>query len=268
MPGRDAASRSGLGMTCEKRLASFRLTIHADRVRSINRRLVRKHEPDLCHSIGKSRFPSRDHWLRTQKRKDIIAWNRLKSHDVLLWKCSPRLANLCRAPRDGLSGSSCSIPSTATYYRSLYDVVGNDFNWRSRRKMSEKELLAIIGDPLDELHVLHVDGVPAGFAELDRRQPNEIELVQFGLTPNFIGQGFGKWFLQAAVDIAWSYRPNRVWVHTCTLDHRAALPNYLKAGIHVVQARDMSAGFRLEDPHAGRHCSAARPPEHQWHPVR
>jgi GNAT superfamily N-acetyltransferase len=52
------------------------------------------------------------------------------------------------------------------------------------------------GDPRNELHVLHVDGKPAGFAELNRRQPDEIELVQFGLMPEFIGQGLGKWFMQ------------------------------------------------------------------------
>jgi GNAT superfamily N-acetyltransferase len=136
------------------------------------------------------------------------------------------------APRDGLTVVHVKSP-TVEYYRSLYDVVGNDYNWRLRRKMSPETLLSIIGDPLDEFHVLHVDGEPAGFAELDRRQPNEIEIVQFGLMPAFIGQGLGKWFLQATVDIAWRHQPQRLWVHTCTLDHRAALPNYLKAGFTV-----------------------------------
>jgi hypothetical protein len=55
------------------------------------------------------------------------------------------------------------------YYRSLYDAVGKDYYWLSRRKMSDESLAAIIGDPADELHVLHVDGAPAGFAELDRQ---------------------------------------------------------------------------------------------------
>src|ERR1051325_10841611 len=42
--------------------------------------------------------------------------------------------------------------------------------------------------------------------------------------------GLGKWFLQWTIDKAWSYQPKRFWLHTCTLDHPAALPNYLKAG--------------------------------------
>lgn len=134
-----------------------------------------------------------------------------------------------RVPRDGLSVVHVQSP-TVPYYRALYDAVGKEFHWLSRRKMSDEALATLLGDPRNELHVLHIGGAPAGFAELDRRQANEIELVQFGLMRDFIGQGLGKWFLQWTVDKAWSYEPNRFWLHTCTLDHPAALPNYTKAG--------------------------------------
>ena len=51
----------------------------------------------------------------------------------------------------------------------------------------------------------------------------------------FIGQGLGRYFIQWAVDKAWSYGPRRLWLHTCTLDHPRALPNYLKAGFAIYQ---------------------------------
>ena len=133
------------------------------------------------------------------------------------------------APRDGLTVIHAQAPSVP-YYRFLYDSVGKDYQWLSRRKLSDDELASIIQDPRNELHVLHVDGSPAGFAELDRRQPNEVELVQFGLIPDFIGQGLGKWFLRWTIDKVWSYNPRRFWLHTCSLDHPAALPTYKKAG--------------------------------------
>jgi len=113
------------------------------------------------------------------------------------------------APRSELTVVHVQSP-TVRHYRSLYN--------------------AVFTDPRNELHVLHVDGRSAGFAELDRRQPNEIELAQFGLIREFIGQGLGKWFLQWTIDKAWSYGPKRFWLHTCTLDHPNALPNYRKAG--------------------------------------
>jgi len=146
------------------------------------------------------------------------------------------------APREGLTVLHVPSP-TVPYYRSLYNSVGKDFRWLTRRKMSDEQLAAIIGDPLDELHVLHVEGTPAGFAELDRRKPNEIELVQFGLMPDFIGQGLGKWFLQSTIDMAWSHEPKRFWLHTCTLDHPAALPNYLKAGFMLYKQETIRREF-------------------------
>src|SRR5689334_21914803 len=97
-------------------------------------------------------------------------------------------------PRDGLSIVRAWRPTVA-YYRFLYDAVGSDWDWTSRKKLSDAELAKIIGDPLFELHVLFADGVPAGFAELDRRVLNEIELKQFGLVREFIGQGLGRYFL-------------------------------------------------------------------------
>jgi hypothetical protein len=111
-------------------------------------------------------------------------------------------------PRDGLALVRAKKPSVA-YYRFLYDAVGRDYDWTSRTKLSDAELAALLNNPLLQVHVLTVDGVPAGFAELDRRTEGEIELVQFGLTPEFIGQGLGRYFLQWTIDKVWSYNPRR-----------------------------------------------------------
>jgi GNAT superfamily N-acetyltransferase len=135
-------------------------------------------------------------------------------------------------PREGLAVVHAKRPGVA-YYRFLYDAVGQDYNWTSRKKLSDAELGALLHDPRLEVQVLMADGVPAGFAELDRRIDGEIELVQFGLMPEFIGQGLGRYFLQWTIDKAWSYGPKRLWLHTDTEDHPAALPNYLKAGFAI-----------------------------------
>ena len=135
-------------------------------------------------------------------------------------------------PREGLTVIHAQKPSVA-YYRFLYDTVGRDYDWTSRKRLSDAELAALLNDPRLEVHVLTADGAPAGFAELDRRVEGEVELVQFGLLPAFIGQGLGRYFLQWAIDRAWGYQPRRFWLHTDTKDHPAALPNYLKAGFAV-----------------------------------
>lgn len=157
-------------------------------------------------------------------------------------------------PRDGLAVVQAKTP-TVSFYRFLYNTVGEAYHWHSRGSRPDAELAALIQHPLNEVHVLYVEGTPAGLAELDRRTPDEIELIQFGLLPEFIGQGLGKWFLAWAVQRAWSYKPRRFWLHTCTLDHPAALPNYVKAGFTVY--REEVKQVTLSDTAASRLTSPA-----------
>lgn len=124
----------------------------------------------------------------------------------------------------------CARRPTASFFRYLYDTIGDDWTWTGRRLMGDTALLAAIHDPLVEVNVLWVDGVPAGLAEINHRGPPDIELGLFGLIPDFVGRGLGGFFLNWAIDRAWSARPRRFWLHTCDLDHPNALPVYQKAG--------------------------------------
>ena len=125
------------------------------------------------------------------------------------------------------------ITKIRLHYRFLYDAVGRDYDWPRCTRLSDAALAALLNDPRLEVHVLMAEGVPAGLAELDRRVEGDVELVQFGLMPEFIGQGLGRYFLRWAIDRAWGYGPRRFWLHTDTKDHPAALPNYLKAGFAI-----------------------------------
>jgi ribosomal protein S18 acetylase RimI-like enzyme len=132
---------------------------------------------------------------------------------------SRRKAALLRAHR----------PSVA-FYRFLYKSIGEPWMWFMRLKLDDEALAAIVQDDKVEIYVLYVDGVPAGFIELDRRQEPEIELAYLGLMPDFVGGGLGAYLLASAIDIAWSYEPSRLWVHTCTQDHPRALALYQRFG--------------------------------------
>jgi GNAT superfamily N-acetyltransferase len=135
-------------------------------------------------------------------------------------------------PFDGIEVRHVVRPSVE-FYREIYDSVGSRWNWTSRKRLSDAALAEILGDPRVEIHQLLVNDVRAGFAELDGRVPGEIELKQFGLVPEFIGRGLGRFFLNWVIDRAFSHAPRRFWLHTCTEDHPGALPNYLKAGFEV-----------------------------------
>jgi len=120
---------------------------------------------------------------------------------------------------------------TIRFYRYLYNGVGSDWTWVSRRIMDDATLQRVLTRDGAEYHLLTVDGEPAGFCELERNADGtEVELSYFGLLPDFIGLGLGRYFIDAAIDLAWRPETRRVWVHTCDLDHPRALANYQRAG--------------------------------------
>ena len=145
-------------------------------------------------------------------------------------------------PAEGAEVIWAERPEIA-FYREIYDSVGKEWHWLERKRLADDELSEIIHDERVELYVLYVDGEPAGFGELDLREEDQVQLMYFGLVPRFIGRGFGKYFLNWIVRKAWSKAPKRVWLHTCDLDHKAALPNYLKAGFAVFDEKMLDHGI-------------------------
>jgi GNAT superfamily N-acetyltransferase len=122
-----------------------------------------------------------------------------------------------------------------SFYRYLYTEVGRACRWTDRLGWTDDTIRAHLATPGLSLWLLSWEGVPAGYFELTPHDDGSIEIAYFGLLPEFIGRGWGKYLLSAAVREAWQSRPTRVWLHTCTLDHPAALPNYLKRGFRAVR---------------------------------
>lgn len=115
-------------------------------------------------------------------------------------------------------------------FRTLYREVGRSYHWVDRLEWTDDQIQTYLSCQDLELWVMY-DGIsPAGYFELLRHEDDSVEIAYFGLLPKFIGRGLGKHLLSCAVGRAWAAGANRVWLHTCTLDDPAALPNYRKRG--------------------------------------
>jgi GNAT superfamily N-acetyltransferase len=112
-------------------------------------------------------------------------------------------------------------------YRDLFRRVGGRWLWFSRLAMGDAELLART-DRVWE--VTDTGGAPAGMLELDFRSEGECLIRFLGLVPALAGKGHGRWLFAEALRLAWAPGVRLIKVHTCTLDHPAALPAYLRAG--------------------------------------
>ena len=131
-----------------------------------------------------------------------------------------------------------------SFYRYLYNTVGEPWIWYERRAMSDEAIAAIVHDQAVEVYVLYVEGVPAGFIEIDRRELPVVDLAFFGLIPEFIGRGLGQYLLSSAIDLAWGDDTERVTVNTCTLDHHSALPLYQRFGFVPYERKEIE----IDDP--------------------
>jgi len=115
----------------------------------------------------------------------------------------------------------------------FYRLVGGPWHWKSRLVWSDEQWNAWANRPEQHLHTCWVDGVPAGYVELEQ-QGDDTEIAYFGLVEAVHGQGLGGWFLSYAIDRAWELpTTKRVWLNTCSDDGPHALNNYQARGFEV-----------------------------------
>ena len=145
-----------------------------------------------------------------------------------------------------------AINCPASFFRYLYTEVGRLYHWIDRLPWTDEEIRAHLGRPEITLWVMYRNGAPAGYFELERHDDGSTEVAYFGLLQESIGRGLGKHLLTEAVERAWEQGANRVWLHTCTLDDPAALPNYLKRGFQPFKQEVYSALVSEEEQRAGR----------------
>ena len=147
-------------------------------------------------------------------------------------------------PESSLSLERVEAPEPSDY-RALFRLVGARWLWFSRLLMDDTALSAEIRQPGVEIFkVVDADRRDAGMLELDLRKAGECELAFVGLVPELSGKGHGRWLLAEALRRAWREDVSRVHVHTCSLDHPAALSAYRRAGFTAYRR----AVERFRDP--------------------
>ena len=146
-----------------------------------------------------------------------------------------------RCPEPVLTVTEC-VPMQWEMSRSLYQSVGGPWNWHERMEWSEQQWAKLAADVNTRMWIARRHDDIAGYFELNR-QGGDVEIKYFGLTPEFVARGYGGYLLTEAIRHAWEWDANRVWVHTCTLDHKNALPNYLARGMKVFKTETFEKNF-------------------------
>lgn len=149
---------------------------------------------------------------------------------------------LCAAPgppqrHDGLESIRVERPEIFDYL-ALYRRIGESLGWDQRLLMPEAELAQLLQGNLLRIYLLRSElGEALGFCEFDRSAFPQIELKNFGIVPEARGRRLGPWLLSTALVAEWSTSAARIWLHTDTWDHPAAIRVYERAGFRIYDAR-------------------------------
>ncbi len=116
----------------------------------------------------------------------------------------------------------------------FYKEVGKDFFWRDRLRWSDQQWLDYIGNNFFKLYILKQKNILVGYYEL-LYDPKTLsmEIPYFGIFKEFYGKGIGGYLLTDAILNSFNQKVDKVWVHTCSLDHPNALKNYLARGMKI-----------------------------------
>jgi len=122
----------------------------------------------------------------------------------------------------------------------FYRQVGRDHFWRDRLLWSDKEWMNYINNQNLETGIMKINNDFVGFYEQEFHQDkNEVELIQMGILKEYQGKKLGSFLLKYIIQNIFSKDVKRLWVHTCSLDHKHALNNYLSKGLKVFKKEEI-----------------------------
>ena len=114
----------------------------------------------------------------------------------------------------------------------FYKNVGKNHHWVDRLVWTEKQWTEYVSNKKVKTYILKKQDELAGYFELILHQ-NEIEIAYLGLLEEYQNKKLGSFLLSSAIKNSFSYQTKRVWVHTCSLDHKNALNNYISRGMKI-----------------------------------
>ena len=116
----------------------------------------------------------------------------------------------------------------------FYKNIGKKHKWIDRLVWTENQWIDYVSSEKVQTYVLKYKEDLAGFFELIfHSEKNEIEIAYFGILEEFQNKKLGSYLLSQAIQKSFQRDINRVWVHTCSLDHKNALNNYIARGMKI-----------------------------------
>jgi len=123
----------------------------------------------------------------------------------------------------------------------FYKNIGKNHHWVDRLVWSDQQWINYVSDKKVKTYILKDNNDLAGFFEIIlHSDKNEVEIAYLGLLEEYHNKNLGSFLLTTAIKKSFLEKPRRVWVHTCTLDHKNALKNYIARGMKIFKTETIT----------------------------
>ena len=123
----------------------------------------------------------------------------------------------------------------------FYKNIGKNHHWVDRLVWSDQQWIKYVSDKKVKTYILKNNNDLAGFFEIIlHSDKNEVEIAYLGLLEEYHNKNLGSFLLTTAIKKSFLEKPRRVWVHTCTLDHKNALKNYISRGMKIFKTETIT----------------------------
>ena len=123
----------------------------------------------------------------------------------------------------------------------FYKNIGKKHHWVDRLSWTNEQWIKYTSDEKLKTYVLQKNNDLAGYFELiSHTEINEVEIAYLGLLEEYQNKKLGSYLLSSAIKNSFLNNPKRVWVHTCSLDHKNALNNYISRGMRIFKKETIS----------------------------
>ena len=123
----------------------------------------------------------------------------------------------------------------------FYKEIGKKHSWTDRLVWDEKKWIDYLEDSRVNTYILkHNNDFIGYFEQIFDKNNLDCEIAYFGILEEHIGKKLGGYLLSEAIKISFNIGSKRIWVHTCSLDHKNALQNYLSRGMKVFKSETLN----------------------------
>tara|TARA_B100001778_G_C18447299_1_gene565096 strand:+ start:228 stop:731 length:504 start_codon:yes stop_codon:yes gene_type:complete len=123
----------------------------------------------------------------------------------------------------------------------FYKNIGKKHKWLDRLSWSEEKWINYVSSEKVKSYVLkHKDDLVGFFELIFHTENNETEIAYFGILEEYQNKNLGSYLLSEAIKKSFVDNSKRVWLHTCSLDHKNALRNYISRGMKIFKSEIMN----------------------------